>query len=379
MLFAERHRTRQEPLKRGEQLFDFYDSCGCDGYDQLRGLLNEWMSGIPEEHRKELISRMQHGGNEAFGAALCELIVAIFLKKSGHKLVFHPDVPSSSNHPDFAVVDEAGKTVCYIEVTTVNRAAERAKEQNREAVIYNAIDGAKLPEGCLLGYNLVRADSVSPGTKPLVASIEQWAKENEEQARTGEVARQFAAGEWIIEIDLYAGGDPGPRGHAIGVASLGGGMIHPHKDIRAALVKKSRRYGKLDAPYLVVVGDGKEQLFSAETVRSALTEAVFGDERAAIVSGKLRLEYAKNGCWNGSNGPQNQHVSGVLLLPKNTVWELREEKWHPLLAVNPWATLALPAELKTLPRLEPENWRWSRKAGANFADVLGVPNPWPPE
>jgi len=379
MLFAERERTREEPLKRGEQLFDFYDSCARDGYDQLRALLNGWVAAIPEEHRAELISRMQYGGDEAFGAALCELLVATFLTKSGLKLVFHPDVPGSTNHPDFAVVDEAGKTICYVEVTTVNRAAERAKEKNREAVIYNAIDGAKLPEGCLLGYNLVRAGPSSPATKPLVASIEQWARDNEEQARTAEMVGRFTAGEWIIEMELYAGGEPGPRGHAIGVASLGGGIIHPHKDIRAALVKKSRRYGKLDAPYVIVVGDGKEQLFSSETVRSALTEAVFGDERAAIVGGKLRLDYAKNGFWNGPNGPQNQHVSGVLLLPKNTVWELREEKWHPLLAVNPWATLPLPAELKTLPRLEDEKGRWSRHNGANFADTLGVPNPWPPE
>ncbi len=290
MLFVERERTRQEPLKRGEQLFDFYDSCGRDGYDQLRVLLNGWIAAVPQEHRAEIISRMQHGGNEAFGAALCELLVASFLTKSGLRRVFHPDVPDSPNHPDFAIVDETGKTVCYVEVTTVNRANERAKEQNREAVIYNAIDGASLPAGCVLGYNLVRAGPDSPATKPLLTSIENWARENEEQARTTEVVGKFAAGEWIIELELYAGGDPGPRGHAIGVASLGGGIIHPHKDIRAALVRKSRRYGKLDAPYLIVVGDGKEQLFSAETVRSALTEAVFGDERAAIVGGKLRLD-----------------------------------------------------------------------------------------
>ncbi|UPK17607.1 hypothetical protein [Bradyrhizobium sp. 131] len=379
MLFSERQRTRQEPLKRGEQLFDFYDSCARDGYDPLRALLNGWMAAIREEHRAELISRMQYGGDEAFGATLCELLVATFLMKSGLKLVFHPDVPGSTNHPDFAVVDEAGKTICYVEVTTVNRAVERVKEQNREAVIYNAIDGAKLPEGCVLGYNLVQAGPSSPATKPLVASIEQWARENEERARTSEVAARFAAGDWTIEIELYAGGEPGAGSNAIGVASLGGGLIRAPRDIRAALVKKSRRYGKLDAPYVVVVGDGKEQLFSAETVRSALTEAVFGDERAAIVNGKPRLDYEKNGFWNGPNCPQNQHVSGVLLLPKNTVWQLREEKWHPLLAVNPWATLPLPAELKMLPRLEDDKGRWSRHNGVNFADVLGVPDPWPPE
>jgi len=322
---------------------------------------------------------MHHGGNEAFGAALCELLVATFLTKTNQKLVFHPDVPGSSNHPDFAVVGEAGKTVCYIEVTTVNRANERAKEQNREAMIYNALDGASLPDGFALGYNLVRAGPDSPATKPLLASIEKWARESEEQARTMDVVGKFAAGEWIIELELYAGGASGARGHAIGVASMGGGIISPHKDIRAALVRKSRRYGELDAPYFIAVADGKEQLFSAETVRIALTEAVFGDERAAIVNGRHRLEYAKNGFWNGPTGPQNEHVSGVLLIPKNNVWELREEKWQPLLAINPWATSRLPDQLKVLPRLEADNGRWCHHAGMNFADILVVPNPWPPE
>jgi hypothetical protein len=379
MLFGERERTRQEPLRRGEALFDFYDSCALTGYDQFRTLIDGWLAAVPEEHRADLISRMRYGGNEAFGAALCELVVATYLAKLSLKIVFHPDVPGSSNHPDFAIVDDTGKVLCYVEVTTVNRASERAKEQNREAVIYNAIDGANLPAGCALGYNLVRAGPNSPATKPLVASVEKWAQENEEQARTTDVVSSFAAGKWIIELELYAGGDTGARGHAIGVASMGGGTISPHKDIRAALVKKSRRYGALDAPYLIVIADGKDQLFSAETVKTALTEAVFGDEIVVSVNGKFRLDYVKNGSWNGPNGPQNKHVSGVLLLPKTNIWELREEKWQPLLAINPWATLPLPAELKTIARLEADGGRWCRHDGRNFADILDVPNPWPPE
>jgi len=379
MLFDTGDRTRREPLQRGEQLFEFYNSCGLGGYDQLRSLINVWITAIPEEHRSELITRMRHGGDVAFGAAFCELLIATFVTKSNLKIIFHPDVPESSNHPDFAVVGDDENVLCYVEVTTVNRAAERAKQQNREAVIYNAIDGVNIPSGCLLGYNLIRAGPNSPPTKPLIAAIEVWARENEERARTTEVVGTFTAGEWTFELDLFAGGEPGARGHAIGVASLGGGLISPHKDIRAALVRKSRRYGKLDAPYLIVIADGKEQLFGADTIKTALTEAVFGDEMAVIVDGRPRLDYAKNGFWNGPNGPQNRHVSGVLLLPKTNVWDLREEKWQPLLAVNPWATLPLPTELKTTARLEANGGRWTRQAGIDFADTLGVPSQWPPE
>jgi hypothetical protein len=167
--------------------------------------------------------------------------------------------------------------------------------------------------------------------------------------------------------------------HAIAVASMRGGLITPCKDIRAGLVRKSRRYGAMDSPYLIVVADAKEQLFSAETVRSALTEAVFGDEIAVSVAGKLRLDHARNGFWNGTAGPQNKQVSGVLLLPKTSIWELREPKWQPLLAVNPWAAMPLPEGLKTIARLEAEGARWIRHTGTNFADILAVPEPWPPE
>jgi hypothetical protein len=113
-------------------------------------------------------------------------------------------------------------------------------------------------------------------------------------------------------------------------------------------------------------------------VRNALTEAVFGDEIAVSIAGKLRLDHAKNGFWNGPAGPQNKQVSGVMLLPKTGIWELREPKWQPLLAVNPWAVLFLPEELKTIARLEAEAGRWVRHTGADFANILGVPDPWPP-
>ncbi len=138
MLFEEHERTRQEPLRRGEDLFSYYDSCALNGYDQLRSLINAWISQIPGEHRTDLISRMRYGGSGAFGSALCELLVATYLSKLSLKIVFHPGVPGSSNHPDFAVVDDTGKVLCYVEVTTVNRATGREKEENREAVLYNA-------------------------------------------------------------------------------------------------------------------------------------------------------------------------------------------------------------------------------------------------
>jgi hypothetical protein len=162
----------------------------------------------------------------------------------------------------------------------------------------------------MLGYNLVRAGKSSPALKPLIADVERWARENAESAKTKEVTKSFTAGDWIIELDLYSGGsDTEPSAQAIGVASMRGGMIKPHEDLRDALGEKSKRYGALDKPYLIAVADGKSQFFSKDSIHSALTEAVFGDEIVQFSGETAHITHAKNGFWHGSNGPRNRHVS----------------------------------------------------------------------
>ena len=381
MLFENRQRTRKAPLKRGESLWEFYDSCTLLGYDEVRSVINQWLAEMPEKDREELISRMKYGGNREFGACLCELSVHAFLIRSDFKVVVHPEIPGTTKRPDFAALDDTGAVVAYVEVTTVNPPDAQEKEENRENPLYNAIDGVKLPPGCALGYNLVRAGKSSPPLKPLVAEIERWARENEEASKSGEVSKTFTAGEWAFELELFADGNSTePAQGAIGTAFLRGGMIEPHRDLREALEDKAKRYGDLNAPYVVVVADGKDQLFSKESIKSALTEAVLGDEIIQFRSGgSAHQTFARNGFWHGAAGARNRHVSAVVLLPDTELWKLRNENRQPTLAVNPWARHRLPDALRTLPRFEPDNDLWVFREGERFADILKLPDPWPPE
>jgi hypothetical protein len=134
----------------------------------------------------------------------------------------------------------------------------------------------------------------------------------------------------------------------------------------------------MDAPYLIVVADAKNQIFAREGVRDALTEAVFGDEQTVFVDGKGRREHAKNGFWSGPNGVRNEHVSAAMLLPDAGIWRLREKKWQPLLTVNPWAKQPIPDVIKCLTRLEADADRWVLREGKSVADALDIPVPWPP-
>src|SRR5260370_17392531 len=47
MLFKDRERTRKDPLRRGEGLFEFYDTCASPAYDEFRSLVNRWLAQIP--------------------------------------------------------------------------------------------------------------------------------------------------------------------------------------------------------------------------------------------------------------------------------------------------------------------------------------------
>jgi hypothetical protein len=377
-LFLDRERTRTEPLKPDEALFDFYDSSASPGYSEFRTVVNGWLAEMPAKDRSEVISRMRYGKNREFGACLVELSIHAFILGSGYRAKPHPEVPGTTKRPDYAATDEAGLLQGYVEVTTFNPPDSEVADKNRENPIFDAINAATISNGSHLGYRLKRAGRSSPALKPLVADVERWARDNAEAAKAKQVHKTFTVADWKVELDLYSGSaNPVGAKQAIG-ATLRGGTIEPHKEIRDALDEKTLRYGMLDQPYLIAVADGKDQLFGKKSVHSALTDAVFGDEIVQFRGNALHAARAKNGFWHGPNGPRNRHVSGVLLLPETGLWRLREERWQPVLAVNPWAERPLPDPLRTMGRFEADNGHWEFRQGEWFANIIGLPEPWPP-
>jgi len=322
---------------------------------------------------------MRNGSDRDFQSSLCELMIHAWILGAGCKAIVHPILPCSAKRPDFAATNGQDEIFAYVEVTTVNPPAARVAENNRENPIYNAINACDLPPGALLGYDLIRAGADNPPIRPLVGAVENWARDNLEAARGEPVSNRFIVGDWEIELELYVGAGLQQAANAIGVGGLRVGWIEPQTDIRNALENKSRRYGDLGLPYLIVVADGKDQLWGAERIRDTLLEVVMGDEVVEVrQGGEPRLARAGNGFWRSSRSRRNCHVSGVLLLPNLDLWKLREAAHQPLLAINPWGNLALPEPLTNLHRLEVHANRWTETEGRMFADVIGLPNPWPP-
>jgi hypothetical protein len=72
-------------------------------------------------------------------------------------------------------------------------------------------------------------------------------------------------------------------------------------------------------------------------------------------------------------------VSSALLLPKPHLWDLREDRWQPLLIRNPWADHPLPEKFLALPGYAVDaEGKISKTAGRALADILKLPEVWPP-
>jgi hypothetical protein len=224
--------------------------------------------------------------------------------------------------------------------------------------------------------------SQSASTKPLVSAVEKWADEwaNENpNTRAGVVAEKiFEVADWSFRISLFRWSNAARDSRSIAIHSEGARFIGPAQELRDALAAKASRYGRMDCPYIVVVGDCKREM-GAKNDRS-LFEALFGDpvyqwkENGEAFPGR-----ARNGFWGYPSGLKNINVTAVLLIGNPDLWTIGSKDYEPLLAVNPWAEFALPPGFLPLNRFELKDEHWSFAKGVPLHTVLQLPNTWPPD
>jgi hypothetical protein len=386
MLFEQKERTRKEPKQQGENDFDFYDSAAGADYDQYRATLNGWIAELPEAARKDIIGRLRADDRYGYQAAFSELLIHAALKKQKYQVELHPKTEQNSNQLDFLVRNPDGTKAAYIEVTSFGPAVEFFKKQKRGSDIYNYLDQAKLPSGVRLGLHFVKHGAKTPSLKKLRRIVEAWAANAGEIDPAAPLSRIIEIDDWQIEFFLFSGfaTDGAPK-RAIAGALDTGRIVKPEIEIRQALDIKGDRYGKLDAPYLIVVADLKEELAGGQNNNKALCDAVFGtvvgdpivEENGVPRAIGSRLP---DGIWGAVNSPENRNVSGVVLLPRPNLWRLREERWQPVCAHNPFATHKPAKALLPLPGYTADaEGKIDFAAGTPLADLVGLPAVWPPK
>jgi len=384
MLFKARQRTRTEPKKPGEGDFAFYDSSARPEYELYRGLVNGWIEELPEPDRVEIVSRMQKGDGLQYQAALAELATHAALKRQGYKIALHPTCNHPTRKPDFEVQNADAKPIAIVEVTTFNPAQDEIAQGQRDAAVYNALDKVKLPAGWRIGLDIVKHGEKPASLSKICKAVEAWAAQAAGDDPFATPTKTFDSDDWSIEIMLHGGFKKDvPPERMIATAMGDMRIIKPHEEIREAIQFKGSRYGAMTLPYLVVVADCKDELLGGRIGDAAL-EAMFGTIVTDVWTGDdgktvMKDRRAADGYWGTPDAPKHRDVSGILILPKPHLWDLRNERWQPIILRNPWAERPLPDDLLPLPSFEYQPDHFAPKDGTKLADVLGLPAVWPPE
>ncbi len=384
-IFVKKERTRVEPKKQGEGDFEFYNSSARPEYDTYRALVNSWLSEMPEAGHAEMVARCQTGTDLQYKAALAELTAHAALKRQGYSMDLHPTCGHPTRKPDFRVRKSDRTPVAIVEVTTFTPASPEIAQSRRDADVHNALDKARLPESWRLGLDIVEHGDKPASLNRIRAEVEKWAVEAVGNDPMAMPSKTFDYEGWSIELTLYGGFKTGgPIEHAI-ASSMGNiREIKPALEIRQAVESKGSRYGAMSDPYLIVVADCKDELPGGKHNGTALVEAMFGDiitRASKDAAGKTVVTDVRqaNGYWGLPDKPKHCNVSGVFLMPKPHLWDLREERWQPLLVRNPWAERPLPEDFLPLPGFKHvKDAEYAPTEGDVLADILDLPAVWPP-
>jgi hypothetical protein len=383
MLFEKKERTRIEPKREGEDDYSFYDSSARPEYDIYRKLINEWLAEMPGPASKELVTRFRRNESLEYQAALAELTIHAALRRQGFSVDVHPE-SENARKPDFLANDSNGSKLAFVEVTTFGPPRELVGRQKRAADVYNGIDKCKLPPGYRLGMDIVKHGAKTPSLRKLRDSIEKWVHRLPTISNDEPPSRLFEIDDWQIEVTLFGGFRTDTLStHAIAGVMGEGRIVKAETEIRQSLSAKGKRYGSLDAPYLIAITDCKEELVGGNPNDLALLEALFGTVVTEVrrLSGgthekkDVRLD---DGYWGHPTTARHKNVSGALLLPKPHLWDLRNDRWQPLLVRNPWADHPLPENLLPLRGYSlNQRGKFEKTPGTPLADILKLPAVWP--
>lgn len=389
MLFHDIDRTDATPKRQSETLFTFYDRNSRPEFGTYRKLLERWLAEMPPADAKNLVPQMKKGGDLGFESGLVELVMHASFNRLGYVVDVHPELKENNNRPDFLLRSTGGEPLAYVEVTTINPPNDAVGDNGREGPIHDRLNRVRLPEDMRLGYRVEKRGTDSPSLKRLAAEVESWAQGAAEAARSGILAeRVFRAGGWEISLRLVPGFKPRPGGPQIAFSMQRGFIMEaakPGEVLMAALDRKATRYGDLALPLVLVVADRTDRLaYFPGNLAENVAGGLFGPEITEHVEhrdGRGEMRHRRgDGFWIRNGRPNHAGVSAVLVFPHAEIWKLREEQWQPLLVRNPNAGQPLPPEIGLpWPELVMTDRQGTVRPGRSAADMLGLPEPWPPE
>lgn len=349
-------RTDAGPAAYAEPHFRYWNRSARKDIGIVRAVLEEWFARYPAEHAAELRSRIR-GDDISFNAGVFELLLHETLLRLGCSLEIHPTVPNSTRRPEFRVTEPDGATWYLEAVVASGESKEEATVRTLKNRIYDALNEVDCPD-YFINIEIEHAEKNQLPVSRLKAFVRQ---QLDAKAPT---PWRFESGQWVIEFGLMPRGARS-RGRT-GVRPLGIQFIPMHviksaEAIREAIRAKAKRYGSMDAPFIIAVNALCEHVDQHDE-----TDALFGDLGP----------YGRypNGAWRDVRGPRNTRVSGVFIASRFEPWKLATTEvrlyHHPVAAMPYQGVLTrFPQEVVISGRITPSD-------GLTLRELFGVDEHW---
>ena len=261
---------------------------------------------VPEPNRsaweKRLISDLDH---PHFSVRL-EIYLHQLFKERGWEIEIEPELLGTRNRPDFVV--NTGEDRMIVEAKSVLGAESERQQDGRLMQLADDL-GGKLNRTVLI-HPIIGLPSSLPNRR-IAAEIEDRASEVE-LLQEFWVEGEHEGQSYLLEVTVILEDKPTPTtdvGATIGQA-IGVDIGHP---VRKAIRDKAKKYGEIDAPFVIVIWPKLPFHFSSSNDDLV---ALYGDEVwVGPDYSELRVSHKPNGVFTteGEDGTHRYpHVSAVL-------------------------------------------------------------------
>lgn len=326
---GERHDTHPKP--HSEPSFDYLDRSARPEAACIRSLLEDWFARYPTDQRSEFANRFCSSSDSEHVSASFELYLHELLLRLGYRVEVHPVNPSGrSTRPDFRACGPDGNSV-FIEAASTSSELQRKLERNPDVMaVADAINSLESSN-----FYVALTATGKPRSTPSISRIRSFLKAWINQLDADTVFRAMeSGGEGDLPEVAYQHDDfvlkfraipraPNRRGdhvtRPLAYFSTGVFLDTSWELVRDVLRKKAKRYGDMQAPFIVCINVGDFAFHEIDSMN-----ALFGQEfvQYDVNTGDMRPGRHWNGLWRGPKGARNLRVSAVLVAPDVQPWTL---------------------------------------------------------
>jgi hypothetical protein len=358
-LFDRRLRTDESRREDNEGAFVFLGRSARPSSGEVRRLLEEWLSRVPEgpdknQLRGALASRKD---DETFESGFWELYLHEAYRRSGYTVTIHPDLPGERTHPDFLV--EGSSSRFYLEAVRVGTSPEHRGQAQRLADIRTKLRAQRAQQFILsVTCHAIGPRALKAGE--LIAFLDQWltSLSHEPGAWTGdaELPRQRrprtrwpgvpSANGWSFEFEAIPL-PPAVRETGLPLVGAFTGCVADTSSIsrplRRALETKAAKYGR-DLPLVIAVLSNT----ALGTGDDDVGRALFGTHPNT----PLPASRSEPGLWRQGDSWRHDHVIQVIAAQDLYPWSITRQQPRVWTNPRPRASLAVPAQPGWLRRIQ---------------------------